>query len=259
MFLPFLNKKAFITGSSRGIGKAIALELARKGADILIHYRKDEEAAKQTAEEIQKLGRKIWIYKADLASSEELKQMLEKITRDHRVLDVYVANAASTAFKALTDLEEHHIDKTFNLVIKSFILTVKTLVPLLQNRNSHIVTISGIDTIKTFPGHGLLAAAKSALEMLTKYFATELAPFKIHVNSINPGFVDTDSTRFYLGKSFDQITGALQQMAPQKGVGTPEDVAKIVSFLCSDDSNWITGQTLYADGGLAAILPVGSQ
>ncbi len=252
----FQNKKAFITGSSRGIGQSIALDLAQNGADILLHYRKEKDQALQAAEQIKKMGRKVWIYQADLAEPDSLSAMLEHIRQEHESLDIYIANAASTSFKPLNNLEWHHIQKTLNLVIGSFIMTTKGLTPLLQNRNAHIVTISGIDTVKTFPGHGLLACAKSALETLTKYFAAELAPLKIYVNSINPGFVSTDSTRFYLGDNFDRVTKALDRMAPVKGVGTPADVAKIVSFLCSDESNWLTGQTLYADGGLAAVIPV---
>ncbi len=254
--MKFKDKKAFITGSSRGIGRAIALELAREGADILLHYRKDQEAAHKTSEEIKKMGRKVWTYSADLSNMDDLEKMLLAIKKDHTTLDIYIANAASTAFKPLTQIEAHHIQKTFNIVLTSFILTIKGLLPLLENREAHVVTISGIDTLKTFPGHGLLAAAKSALETLTKYFAFELAPQKIHVNSVNPGFVDTDSTRFYLGESFDEVTKMLNQLSPQKGVGTPMDVAKIVSFLCSDDANWITGQTIYAEGGISAILPI---
>lgn len=257
--MKFENKKAFITGASRGIGKGIALELAQNGADILLHYRKNQEAANETKKEIEAMGRKVWMYAADLSSSKERDNVLLAIKKDHPSLDIYIANAASTAFKPLTQLDEHHIDKTLNLVVKNFILSVKALTPLLQNRNAHIVTISGIDTVKTFPGHGLLAAAKASLEMLTKYFATELAPFKIHVNSINPGIVDTDSVRFYLGEAFDEISKSIDQLAPQKGVGSVKDVARIVSFLCSDEANWITGQTIYADGGIAAMLPISSK
>lgn len=254
--MKFAGKKALITGSSRGIGKAIALQLASQGADILLHFRKDQTAVSQTKKEIENLGRKAWVYSADLAQTADLEKMLLAVKKEHSSLDIYVANAASTAFKPLVQLEEHHIDKTLNLVVKSFILTVKGLLPLMENRNAHMVTISGFDTVKTFPGHGLLAAAKGALEVLTKYFAFELAPQNIHVNSVNPGFVDTDSTRFYLGESFGEVTRLLNELSPQKGVGTPDDVAKIVSFLCSNDSDWITGQTIYAEGGISAILPI---
>lgn len=254
----FANKKALITGASRGIGRAIALQLAREGADIILHYRKNSGAAMATKQEIEKEGRKVWLAPADLSSSDELEKMTLMIKKNHPTLDILVANAAATSFKPLTQLEGHHIDKTLNLVVKSFILLVKSLAPLMQNRNARIVTISGIDTVKIFPGHGLLAAAKGALEILTKYFAAELGPLSIRVNSVNPGLVDTDSTRFYLGEAFDTIARSANAAAPGKGVGSPEDVANIVAFLCSDESNWITGQTIYADGGISGILSLGS-
>lgn len=254
--MKFQDKKALVTGASRGIGRAIALKLAEEGADILIHYRKNSEAAVSTKQEIERLGRKAWLYAADLAVAEEGEKMLLAVKKDHPSLDIFVANAASTAFKPLTQLDGHHIEKTLRLVVTGFILAVKSLSPLMQNRNASIVTISGIDTVKTIPGHGLLACAKGALEILTKYFAAELGPLKIRVNSVNPGIVDTDSTRFYLGDSFTAAVDAANALAPGKGVGRPEDVANIVAFLCSDESGWITGQTIYADGGISAALPL---
>lgn len=254
--MKFKNKKALITGSSRGIGKAIALQLAEEGADILLHYRRNEKEAQATSQEIKKKGRKVWCYAADLSTADGVESFISAIKKDHETLDIFIANAASTAFKPLADLEAHHIEKTLRLVVSSFILAVSRLIPLLQMREAHIVAISGIDTIKTFPGHGLLAAGKSALETLVKYFAVELAPLQIHVNTVNPGFVDTDSTRFYLGESFGEITKMINQLSPQKGVGSPVDVANIVSFLCSKEADWITGQTIYADGGISAMLPL---
>jgi len=250
----FQNKTALITGASRGIGKAISLELADKGADILVHFRKNESAALEVKSEIEKKGRKAWLYQADLTSENERSALCEKILSEHKSLDIFIANAAATAFKPLVELEAHHITKTMDLVITSFILLTKNLRAIMKGREAHIVTISGIDTVKMFHGHGLLAAAKSALETLTKYFAVELADDKIHVKGFNPGFVDTDSTRFYLGPMFDELTKKIADLAPQKGVGTPEDVAKIVRWLCQPESDWMTGQTIHADGGLGLKL-----
>ncbi|MBI2339000.1 MAG: SDR family oxidoreductase [Deltaproteobacteria bacterium] len=252
----FANKKALITGASRGIGAAIALKLAGEGADIILHYRKNSGAAVAVKQEVEKGGRKAWLYAADLSSADETEKLLLAVKKDHPSLDILVANAAATSFKPLAQLEQHHIDRTLNLVVKSFILLVKGLHPLMRNKNASIVTISGIDTAKVIPGHGLLACAKGALEILTKYFAAELGPFKIRVNSVNPGLVDTDSTRFYLGEAFEAAATAANALAPGKGVGLPSDVADIVAFLCSEEAGWITGQTIYADGGISAALPL---
>jgi enoyl-[acyl-carrier protein] reductase III len=202
---PHLNKKAFVTGSSRGIGRAIAVELAKTGYDVLLHYHKNEKAAQDSVEQIKSLGRRTWLYQANLCDSPQTQNMLDQIVEEHKTLDVYVANAASTAFKPLVDVNQGNIEKTFALVVTGFINTVQKLRPLLKNRDSQILTLSGIDTLQYCPGHGLLAAAKSALETLTRYFSVELSADKIHVKCLNPGLVATDSTKFYLGSDFDDI------------------------------------------------------
>lgn len=252
---PFQNKKAFITGSSRGIGKAIALELASQGCDILLHYNKNQDACKKTKNEIETLGKKAWLYQGNLCDLNSTQNMLNHIISEHNHLDIYVANAASTSFKSLNDISVHHIEKTFNLVVTSFLLTVQALTPLLKNRESQILTISGIDTVKYCPGHGLLAAAKSALETITKYLSVELASEKIHTKCLNPGLVATDSTKFYLGDAFHDICQRSNQTAPHGGFATPEEVAKIACKLITNDMNWLACQTVFTDGGLSFMLP----
>lgn len=252
---PFKNKKAFITGSSRGIGRAIAVELARSGCDIIIHYNKNEAAAAATEKEIQSLGVKTFLYQANFCEVAQTEALLAKISAEHATLDIFVANAASTSFKALTDLSVSNIAKTFDLVVTSFIMCVQKLSPLMKGRDAQILTISGIDTTNFCPGHGLLAAAKSALETLTKYFAVELAGEKIHAKCLNPGLVSSDSTKFYLGAAYDDICRSASQAAPYKGFATPEEVAKLAILLMRPESDWVTAQTVYANGGLSFMLP----
>lgn len=252
---PSLDKKAFVTGSSRGIGRAIALELAAVGYDILLHYNKNEKAAQDVSEKIQSLGRNIWLYQADLCDTKQTQSMLNQISAEHTTLDVYVANAASTAFKSLVDVNDGNIEKTFTLVISSFINTVQKLRPLLKNRDSQILTLSGIDTLQYCPGHGLLAAAKSALETLTRYFSVELSADKIHMKCLNPGLVATDSTKFYLGSSFNDICSKANAIAPHGGFADPEKIAKLALWLLAPESNWMAGKMVVADGGLSFMLP----
>lgn len=252
----FTGKKAFITGSSRGIGKACALALAKEGCSVLIHYRRDKEAAQAVVEEIKDQGVSAWLYQADLCDLDQTQAMLSQIKNDHTELDIFVANAASTAFKALSDLNSSHMTKTFNLVVQSFVLSVQALTPLLANRDSQVLTISGIDTVKFCPGHGLLAAAKASLETLSKYFAVELASQKIHVKTFNPGLIATDSTRFYMGDAFESICQQADQIAPQKGFAQPSDIAQMMLHLLDPKANWMSTQTIYADGGLGFMLPV---
>lgn len=253
----FKNKRAFITGSSRGIGRAIALELAAQGCDILIHYRKNKEAAHGTLKAVKEKGVSAWLYQADLCSDTETEALLERITEEHDFLDFYIANAASTAFKPLTEVRASHIEKTFHLIIKSFVLTVQKLRPLLKGRDSQILTISGIDTVKFCPGHGLLAAAKSALETLTKYLSVELAPDGIHTKCINPGLVATDATRFYLGEAFERILKKADQAAPHGGFSSPGALARFAVLFLRPETNWLAAQTIHPDGGLSFIMPDG--
>lgn len=252
---PFQNKHAFITGSSRGIGKALALELARHGCHILLHYRRDEVAAQETKTLIEKQGVSCELYHADLCDIEETLQLVSRIKSNTPKLDFFVANAASTSFKNLLDQNSSHVQKTFTLVVDSFLSLVRGLHPILKNNDSQILAISGIDTVQYCPGHGLLAAAKSSLETLCRYLSVELSSDKIHVKCVNPGLVATDSTQFYLGDAFDTICKNANQAAPQGGFKTPEELAKLLLLLLRPESNWMGSKTIYCDGDLSFMMP----
>lgn len=252
---PFLNKQAFITGSSRGIGKAIALQLAQQGCHIILHYRRDEEAALETQKEILAKGVRCLVTKADLCDPAETQNLIEKLNQQIPTLDFFISNAASTAFKSLLDLNSTHVQKTFTLVIDSFLSLVRGLHPLLKNQQSQILAVSGIDTVQYCPGHGLLAAAKSALETICRYLSVELAADGIHVKCVNPGLVATDSTKFYLGDAFEGICTAANQTAPHGGFKTPDDLAKLILLLLRPESNWMASKTVYCDGDLSFMLP----
>ncbi|OVE81574.1 hypothetical protein BVY03_02940 [bacterium K02(2017)] len=249
------QSKALVTGASRGIGKAIALELAKQKIDVIVHYGKNSQAANEVANQIKDLGQQAWVYQADLVDIEQTQKFYSKVKDEHDYLDYYILNAASTAFKPLLDLSLENIDKTFNLVIKSFLIGLKCLHPLLKGRDSQVLTISGIDTVKFCPGHGLLAAAKSSLETLSKYLSVELAADKIHIKCVNPGLVATDSTRFYLGEAFDQIFESSQKCAPHGGFVEPSQLAKIILLLLKPEANWLATKTIHMDGGLGFMLP----
>jgi enoyl-[acyl-carrier protein] reductase III len=251
----FQGKNVLITGASRGIGRSVALKLAGQGANILIHYRKNLEEASALEAELQALGVKTWKYAADLSDLEQVHRWLEEIKAEHERIDVFVANAAATAFKPLADIREHHVAKTMNITITAFILTMNALKPLMP-AGSKVVTVSGIDTKKYCANHGLLAAAKSALETLTRYYAIENASDKIFVHGINPGLVDTDSLKIYFGSAYEENKAALSKLNPMGKMMPPEDVADIISFLCTPAADWLNGETLYADGGAGFLMPV---
>jgi enoyl-[acyl-carrier protein] reductase III len=251
----FADKVALVTGSSRGIGRAIALRLAQEGADVVVHYRRQTAAAQATAAAISPLGRRVLIVQADLGEAAAVQALFAQVHATFGRLDMFVANAAATAFKPLLEQQPHHLDKTFAITVDAFIAAVQAAVPLMRGRRGVIVTVSGIDARRYVPLHGALAAAKGALEVLTSYLACELAPQGLRVNGVNPGFVDTDSAHVFGEAVYRLLAKNLVAYTPMQRVGTPEDIARVVAFLCSEDAAWICGQTLTVDGGLSLTSP----
>jgi enoyl-[acyl-carrier protein] reductase III len=251
----FVGKVALVTGSSRGIGRAIALRLAQEGADIVVNYRRQQAAAEATAQAIIDYGRRVLVIQADIGDAAAVRQLFAQVGEHFGALDIFVANAAATAFKPLLEQQEHHLEKTLAITVKSFVLATQLAAELMHGRQGKIVTVSGVDARRYIPLHGALAAAKGALEVLTTYLACELAPRGITVNGVNPGFVDTDSAHVFGEKVYRLLEKNIVTYTPMKRVGVPDDIAKVVAFLCSDDAAWICGQTLMVDGGLNLTSP----
>ncbi len=251
--MKYQNKVALVTGASRGLGKAIALALAAEGAEVIVHYRRQGQDAEDLVKQITTQGGRAWAVAADLCYVDQVQKMWDQIVERYSKLDMLVFNAASTAFKPLLELSEKHIQLTFDLVVKNFLLAVQRAVPLMQSGGS-IVTISGMDTIQVCPGHGLLGAAKASLEMLTRYLAVELSSKSIFTYCLNPGFLETDSTRFYLQDKFIEIVQGVQQQSAFAGATRVEEMAKIVLFLGSPEARSLTGQMITADGLANRIL-----
>src|SRR4029450_12969014 len=155
-------------------------------ADVVVHYRRQTVAAQETAGAIAALGRRVLVVQAELGAAPAVRHMVTQVREPFGLLDIFVANAAATAFKPLLEQQAHHIDKTFAITVDAFVLAVQEAVKLMQGRRGKIVTISGIDARRYIPLHGALAAAKGALEVLTAYLACELAPQGISVNGVNP-------------------------------------------------------------------------
>jgi enoyl-[acyl-carrier protein] reductase III len=248
----FTNKIALITGSSRGIGRAIALRLASEGASIVVNYRRNAEQAEAVVAEIARLGSPALAVQADMSDANAVRAMFQRVKEHFGYLDILVANAAATAFRPLLRQGEHNITRTFDLTVKGFLIAVQEAAPLMAGRKGKIVTISGIDSLRALSGHGLLGAAKAALENLTMYLAHELGPQGIAVNGINPGLIETDSSKMYSGgeEGYAQYVRDVLPQTPAGRIGRPEDVAAATAFLCSEDADFIRGQTLLVDGGL---------
>jgi len=247
---------AFVTGGSRGIGRAIVERFARDGYDVALNYRRDEAAATEVATAVRALGRTCLALKADLGEPGEVAAMLDELGRAVPCVDVFVANAAATAFRPVLESKPHHVQKTYAITIAAFLQIVQRLAPAM-GPGGRIVAMSGMDTHRYVAGHGILASAKAALEALTKYLAVELGPRGITVNAVNPGYVDTDSVALYLQdeQGRREFLEEIEGSTPLRALGTPAEVANLVAWLCSREADWMQGQVLYLDGGIFLHAP----
>jgi enoyl-[acyl-carrier protein] reductase III len=206
-----------------------------------VHYRREGEAAEAVAKEARAAGAEALVVQGDLQDAEVPGRLLAEVGDRFGRLDVLVANAASTAFKPLTDVTARHLDLTMRTVVQSFLLLSQGAVPLMAGRPGAIVAVSGFDSLRVVANHGLLGAAKVAVE---------LAPRDIAVNSVLPGFVATDSARLWADTSHPGGWEAFEGERAPGSIVAPEDIAEIIAFLCSPSGRCIRGHNLVADAGV---------
>ena len=241
------GKKAIVTGASRGIGLAIATELAREGADVAILSTsvKEDLAAKLSAE----LGVQVKSYACDVANSETVQSVFKQIIADMGTVDILVNNAGITRDGLLMRMKDEDFDAVIATNLRSVFLCTRAVArTMMGNRSGHIVNVSSINALRGQAGQSNYAAAKAGVIGLTRTNAMELAPRGITVNAVAPGFIDTDMT----AKLGAEIREKYASQIPLGRLGQPEDVAKLVVFLASDDAKYITGQIIGVDGGLNA-------
>jgi enoyl-[acyl-carrier protein] reductase III len=251
----FAGQFALVTGASRGIGRAIALTLARHGAAVAVHYHVREADAERVVEDIRGMGRESFAVRANLEAEAEIDRLFSDVAERFPALDIFVSNAAATAFKPVMAFRAHHLDRSFALNFKAFILATQRASALMHGRTGSVVAVSGFGSIRTLPGYGLLGPLKAGIEAAVRYLAVELAPYDIRVNAVNPGFLHTDSSRVYFERSGAAPADHVVRMTPLGRATTPEDVANVVAFLCMPEARFICGQSIVVDGGLTLMGP----
>lgn len=250
MSKPLQGKTALITGASRGIGKAIALQLAERGANIVLNYVRNEEAAKAAQTEIEKHGVKVLPFLANVGDPKALDELVQAAVNQFGAVDILIHNAALGAFKPVHQLKVNQWDLSFEINVKALFLLVQKCLPGMEKKKEGIVlTLSSLGSRQYIPNYGAIGISKAALENLVRYLAVELAPKNIRVNCVSGGPVDTDAIKFFPG--YEEMKKEVVKCTPAGRIASPEDLAKVAAFLCLPESGWIYGQTIIADGGLS--------
>lgn len=251
------GKIALVTGGTRGLGREISLGLARLGATVAMNYRRDEAAAQRSFEDVRAIAPRSILAKADLENDPEVRAMVAQVAAALGRIDILIANAAATAFKPLLDSKPHNLLRTFNLCVGGFMAAVQETAKVMPD-GGRVLMISGIDSIRNLPGHGILGAAKSALESMVRDFAFELGARNITVNGLNVGYIDTDSARYYaqyLGEPYEDFQRRCAERSAMKRLPKNEEIAAIACMLCLPAASYLTAQTILVDGGFTLAFP----
>lgn len=249
------GKVALVTGASRGIGKACALRLAEAGADVVVNYVAAQAAALEVAEEIQRLGRRALVVRADVSEQEDVVDMVAAIESEMGGLDFLVHNAATGGFRPLMAATPKNFEAAMNTNVCSFVYLMQAAARLLEgnHRRGKVVVLSSHGTHMAIPAYGLIGGSKAALTSIARHFALELGDRGINFNIVEAGLVDTDSTR-RLPNSQEMFAGRRFKAMVGERFLEASDVADAVLFLCSPLSDLVQGQTLIVDGGAAIHL-----
>lgn len=241
------GKNVLVTGASRGIGRAIALELGRNGANVAVNYAGSKEKAEEVVNELKEMDVQAFAIQADVSSEADVKGMVKEVISQFGSLDILVNNAGITRDNLLMRMKEEEFDQVINTNLKGVFLCTKAVTrQMMKQKSGKIINVASIVGVAGNPGQANYVAAKAGVIGLTKTTAKELASRNILVNAVAPGFIATDMT--------DELTEeqkeAMLKLIPLERLGQPEDVAKVVRFLASDDASYITGQTIHIDGGM---------
>ena len=242
-----MGKVALVTGATRGIGKQIALCLAKEGYDIALNYRSENEELTNTKNELEKLGIKVLPVQGDVSNYEDCERFVKEIIENLGQIDVLVNNAGITKDMLLMRMKKEDFEQVIDVnLVGTFNVTKNVINYMLKAKSGRIINISSVVGVSGNAGQTNYSASKAGIIGFSKSLAKEVASRNILVNCIAPGFIQTDMTNVLK----DEVKEEIAKNIPLKRMGTPEDVARVVKFLASEDSSYVTGQVIHVDGGM---------
>jgi len=243
------GKVAVVTGASKGIGASIAKHLAAEGASVVVNYASSKTGADKVVADITAAGGKAVAVQGDVSKKADIDRLFVETKKAYGQLDVLVNNAGIYEFAPLEQVSEEHFHKQFNLNVLGLLLTTQEAVKYFGPTGGSVINLSSVVGVNPLPNAAVYSATKAAVDAVTKSLAKELGPKKIRVNSINPGMVETEGVHSagFLESEFPKQVVA---QTPLGRIGQPQDIGKVATFFASDDSGWVTGETLLISGGM---------
>ena len=250
----FDGKTALVTGSGRGIGRAIALKLASEGANVVFNFFRNRKPAEETVAGCEAFGVRAHLTKTDIGDPEALEEMFKEVDEVFGGLDILVNNAASGYNRPIEQQRPKGWDWTLNINARSHLFAAQYALPLMRKRGGGaIVGISSLGSKFVLPEYVVVGVSKAAVEATTRYLAVELAQYNIRANAVSGGWVKTDAWEHF--SNLQAMTESAERHTPAGRLVTPEDMANVVAFLCSDAAEMIRGQTIVVDGGYSLRMP----
>lgn len=240
------GKIAVVTGGTKGIGRCVARKLAQRGANVVVNYFRSRTAAAETVAELQGYGVQAHAVRGNIANKEFHQKLFDEVAEKFGRVDILVSNAALGIFANVLDVDERAWDLSLHTNAEALLFCAQRAVPMMPD-GGKIVSLSSLGSHRYIPGYSAIGISKAAIEALTRYLAHELASRRINVNCVSGGFIDTDALKIF--PNYDDMLKEVVRRTPFGRVGTPDEVAEVVVFLCTDAARWITGQILIVDGG----------